>query len=68
MISWLGPLIENMAMISSPHLEEMFLRLTFEYWCDDMKVFALLHAESFDEISDVIECDGHNGDISAQKD
>lgn len=29
-----------------------------------MKVFALLHAESFDEISDVVKRDGHDGDIA----
>lgn len=68
MISWSGPLIENTTVVSSPALEAMFLRLTFQYWRDDMEAFALLHAESFNEISDVIECDGHNGDIAVHND
>lgn len=33
-----------------------------------MKALARLHAESFNEVPDVVECYGHNGDIAANKD
>ena len=33
-----------------------------------MEPFAVLHAESFNKVSNVVESDGHNGDIAAHKD
>lgn len=33
-----------------------------------MEALARLHAESLNEISDVIECDGHDGDIAVRND
>ena len=32
-----------------------------------MEPFTFLHSEPFNEVSDVVESDGHNGDIAAHE-
>lgn len=56
-----------MVMVSSPYPGDIFSCPTFEYWRNKIKVFALLHAESFDEVPNVVEGNGHDSDVAGHE-